>query len=151
MKTYIHIIAIISVVFLASSCSEKAERELPDYMEYCPEKSELIQLIEKYGPEHDAYLYLLHIGTEEDLKYLIYGLQQFDDADPVCTRFHCLEALRSISGDDIGNNSSNWVVWWEKKYNRKFTWHPKLKHDPQTGKYIAYETASNNRAIDAHD
>jgi hypothetical protein len=68
------------------------------------------------GGHHDAFLVLSRVGDAESIPYLLAGLrwQPYTEKGGVmpCTKMHCLEALRRITGHDAGRNYSDWAEWW---------------------------------------
>ena len=68
------------------------------------------------GRHHDAFVLLLGVGDAESIPYLLTGLrwQPYTRKHDwmVCTKSHCLEALRRITGHDAGLNYSDWAEWW---------------------------------------
>ncbi len=68
------------------------------------------------GVHHDAFLVLFEVGDAESIPYLLAGLrwQPYTGKGGVmpCTKAHCLEALRRITGHDAGLNYSDWATWW---------------------------------------
>ena len=64
---------------------------------------------------HDAILSLIEHGNQDSVPYLLGWLKWHDwlnaDDDFVeCTKDHCLEALRNITGTDLGNSYADWKV-----------------------------------------
>ena len=80
------------------------------------EKRQLAHHILKYpiiGVHHDSFLILIKYGNKESVPYLLNGLKWYDffnkDEDfTVCTKDHCLEALRKITGENLGTKYSDW-------------------------------------------
>lgn len=68
------------------------------------------------GGHHDAFLLLSEVGDAESIPYLLWGLRWLPDTPKgggmPCTKAHCLEALRRITGHDAGLNYSDWAEWW---------------------------------------
>jgi hypothetical protein len=68
------------------------------------------------GGHHDAFLVLSRVGDAESIPYLLAALrwQPYTGKGDVmvCTKLHCLEALRKIAGHDAGLNYSDWAEWW---------------------------------------
>jgi hypothetical protein len=68
------------------------------------------------GGHHDAFLLLSRVGDAESIPYLLWGLRWLPDTPKggfmSCTKSHCLEALRRITGHDAGLNYSDWAEWW---------------------------------------
>lgn len=69
-----------------------------------------------YG--HDAFITLSEIGDISSVPYLFRGLrwQEHTGPDGVmgCTKAHCLDALRRITGHNAGENYEDWKAWWVK-------------------------------------
>ena len=69
------------------------------------------------GPgHHDAFLLANDIGTKETIPYLISALRWQADNGPdddiiVCTKIHCLDALKKLTNHDAGLNFSDWRKW----------------------------------------
>lgn len=75
-------------------------------------------LSHRLGNHHDAFIHLGSVGTEESIPYLINALQWQkintpEDRTMVCTKGHCLDALRQITGQYPGSNYADWKAWWE--------------------------------------
>lgn len=72
-------------------------------------------LIIPFGAPHDAFIALMRVGDVDSIPYLLWGLRwQGDTGDAmVCTKWHCLDALKRITGHDAGPNYSDWAAWWE--------------------------------------
>jgi hypothetical protein len=66
------------------------------------------------GDHHDVFLTLKHIGTPESIPYLISALRWYDDTW-VCTKRHCLDALKKITGHDAGESYAEWHDWWSEQ------------------------------------
>ena len=70
------------------------------------------------GNHHDAFIIAGRIGSPKSVPYLITGLRWQPDNGAEnttmgCTKRHCLEALRSITGHDAGLNHADWARWWD--------------------------------------
>ena len=81
----------------------------PSYMESAPLEDRLKSLhyTIKYpiGDHHDAYIYLIEIGTEESLYYLEKRAKSYRIEDnTICTASHCFDAIKSIK-ERIEKNS----------------------------------------------
>lgn len=80
------------------------------------EKRQLAHQILKYpiiGIHHDAFLILVDHGNKESIPYLLNSLKWYeffnkDEGFTVCTKDHCLEALRKVTGKDLGTNYVDW-------------------------------------------
>jgi len=79
-----------------------------------------------WGFAHDEYVRIIKhgYGNIEDVPKLIKGLEYDGDIKPgepvVCSRDHCLEALKLVTGANPGPNASDWKKWWEEyKANEK--------------------------------
>ncbi len=69
------------------------------------------------GSPHDAFLHLRHIGNAESVPLLVQALkwQKPDENElHVCTVAHCVDALRSLTGEDFGFSSRAWELWWDE-------------------------------------
>lgn len=83
--------------WLATAAPEE-QREVSHKILSCP-----------FGNHHDAYLVLVKHGKEESIPYLLNRLKQFKDNDFMeCTQDHCIEALKKITGKDLGRNYETW-------------------------------------------
>jgi len=77
------------------------------------------------GMHHDAYIALIEVGDETSVPFLIRSLQwqpRSTGGLMICTKAHCLEALRKISSEDVGTEYEDWAAWWEENkenYERK--------------------------------
>ena len=68
---------------------------------------------------HDAFLHLKRDRNASSVPYLIWGLRWQPHNPPgdrmmVCTKEHCLAALRRITGVDAGLNYEDWRDWYNK-------------------------------------
>ncbi len=67
--------------------------------------------------DHDRFVSLIENGTASNVPELIRGLQRQGDTKPdgamVCTKSHCLEALRFITNQNPGVNYADWQAWWD--------------------------------------
>jgi hypothetical protein len=75
----------------------------------------------RIGAHHDAFLHLRKIGEKESVPLLIRALkwQAPPDGDiVVCTTGHCVDALRSLTGQDCGTDYRKWDEWWRSAGNR---------------------------------
>jgi len=69
------------------------------------------------GAPHDAFLHLRRSGNAQSVPLLIRALrwQKPDEGEfHVCTTAHCVDALRSLTGEDFGFSSRAWAQWWEE-------------------------------------
>lgn len=69
-----------------------------------------------FGNHHDAFLFLERVGTLDSVPYLLKALkaQPLDDSETwSCSREHCVDALRAISGRDLGREYGPWEKWWQ--------------------------------------
>ncbi len=84
------------------------------------EKIKIAHKVLRYpiGNHHDAFIILVHHGNEDSIPYLINALKWYErfnkeeDDFIACTKTHCLEALRKITGKDMGNNTIAWKNWY---------------------------------------
>ena len=71
---------------------------------------------------HDAFITLIYCGDADSIPYLLCGLWWQPDTEPgegmVCTKAHCLDALKRITGHDAGSNYSDWAAWWDSTGSR---------------------------------
>ena len=70
----------------------------------------------RIGAPHDAFLHLRHIGNKDSIPLLIRALkwQKSPEGDMiVCTTGHCVDALRSLTGEDYGTDYRKWHEWWK--------------------------------------
>jgi hypothetical protein len=62
---------------------------------------------------HDAFLVLIEYGDNTSVPVLIRSLRWKPDTPPYgvmdCTKAHCLEALRKLTGQDRGKNYDDWA------------------------------------------
>ena len=67
---------------------------------------------------HDEYVLIIKYGygDVQDVPKLIRGLEYYGDIKPdepvVCSRDHCLEALKLVTGVNPGPNARDWRTWW---------------------------------------
>lgn len=66
-----------------------------------------------FGDSHDAYLVLIKHGDASSVPLLIRSLRFLPHTAPgggmICTKAHCLEALRKLTGVDRGKNYADWA------------------------------------------
>ena len=79
-----------------------------------------------WGFSHDDYIVFCRegFGKIEDVPKLIKGLEYWGDIIPdkpvACSRSHCIDALKFVTGAYPGPNASDWKKWWEEyKANEK--------------------------------
>jgi hypothetical protein len=68
------------------------------------------------GNHHDAFLALAKVGNAESVPLIIDALQ-WQDINPKgdfeeCSVSHAFEALRSLTGQDLGMERESWEAWW---------------------------------------
>jgi len=67
-----------------------------------------------WGDHHDACLLLEHVGNSGSLPYLLKALERFDKPTPTrlrpCSYFHCVDALKAITGLDPGIEPEDWAA-----------------------------------------
>lgn len=65
------------------------------------------------GNHHDACLLLVQAGNASSVPALVHALSRFDESDDgnLCTKDHCLSALRLIAGEDHGSTFRDWSDW----------------------------------------
>jgi len=73
-----------------------------------------------WGNHHDAFLVVLRMGDARSIPCLLKGLrwqEQTDENKPGmrCTKSHCLDALKRITGHDAGLNYEDWARWWAEE------------------------------------
>jgi hypothetical protein len=70
-----------------------------------------------WGDPHDAFITLIEDGDASSIPALLTGLRWQPDTPPggamICTKLHCLKALRRITGHNAGLNYSDWRKWWD--------------------------------------
>lgn len=77
-----------------------------------------------WGFAHDDYVRIIKYGygNIEDVPKLIKGLESYGDLEPgkpvVCSRDHCLNALKAVTGANPGPNATDWQKWWDN-YQKK--------------------------------
>ena len=102
----------------AETGREEAREEMfPEQQEY---QDAVRAYVARHGPDHDeyAFFYARH-GKGSDLPVLLFGLQSLGDTTNgvmVCTKAHCLDALRTITGANPGVNYSDWAKWYHEQY-----------------------------------
>lgn len=99
------------------------------------EKATLEQLhdvLRKYPDPHDTYIEIAPIGNEESVPLLLERLRldygDWEESPPsgvgrafVCTRFHLINALMTITNANEGMYYPRWKAWWDK--NRGLSQH----------------------------
>ncbi len=72
-----------------------------------------------WGNHHDAFLVVGELGGPNSVPVLIRALRwQPDGPIAPCTKQHCLDALRHITGVDAGNDHADWKRWWDSVGHR---------------------------------
>jgi hypothetical protein len=66
----------------------------------------------RIGTPHDAFLLLRKIGNKESVPLLIRALSWQEPSD-LCVPQHCVDALRSLTGEDFGMDYARWQEWWK--------------------------------------
>lgn len=69
---------------------------------------------------HDPCITLIRQGNSESIPYLIGALKWQPQTSPgdgrlECTKIHCLEALKKITGVDAGENYEDWRDWYHQQ------------------------------------
>jgi hypothetical protein len=66
------------------------------------------------GNHHDALIIVLRGGKKDSIPYLLNYLKRQEDINSggfiICTRSHCIDALKKITGKDLGWNYNDWKV-----------------------------------------
>lgn len=67
------------------------------------------------GAHHDAFILLTDCGNAKSIPLLIRALRWYPSSDGVmvCTKGHCLDALRTITGHNAGISHEAWAKWWD--------------------------------------
>jgi hypothetical protein len=67
-----------------------------------------------FGAHHDAALSVMQQRDVGAVRPSILSLRWQADASDrvVCTRQHCVDALRTITGADVGDTYDGWRAWW---------------------------------------
>ena len=65
----------------------------------------------RFGDHHDPFLLLCRIGNKDSVPLLIRALS-WQKPSGLCVPKHCEDALRSLTGQDFGMDSSKWEEWW---------------------------------------
>jgi hypothetical protein len=77
----------------------------------------LNKYVAEHDDPHDPLIELIDLGDASSIPALIQALGKMGDVPregpygSVCTRAHCLEALRTITNQDAGRNASDWQQW----------------------------------------
>jgi hypothetical protein len=88
------------------------------------EKKRVAELVLLFpgGNDHDAFLFLGSFGDAGSVPSLLRGLKRQGatgaDGAMSCSKGHCLEALREITGHDAGPNYAAWQKWWDETGSR---------------------------------
>ena len=86
--------------------------------------AQLHKALESSGDPHDVILELGQIGDATSVPFLIEALAKLGTVpregqySAICTRFHVLDALQSITNHDAGRNPEDWRPWYEKNKNK---------------------------------
>lgn len=71
---------------------------------------------------HDAFIELSFIGDERSVPHLISALWWEEPTGAsggmICTKAHCLEALRNIVNQRVGSNYPEWKKWWSENHKK---------------------------------
>ncbi len=70
----------------------------------------------------DACIYLVDIGDESSVPFLIEGLRRnpiSPNGSMIDTRWACLAALEHITGHKLGRTTRAWERWWSKRQAAK--------------------------------
>jgi hypothetical protein len=73
------------------------------------------ELLEGKGNDHDFPMMLAETEDINCVPALIAVLKRhplFDNGEMICTRAHCLGALRKLTGQNLGNTDEVWENWW---------------------------------------
>jgi hypothetical protein len=73
------------------------------------------ELLEGKGNDHDFPMMLAETADINCVPALIAVLKRhplFDNGEMICTRAHCLDALRKLTGQNLGNTDEVWENWW---------------------------------------
>lgn len=116
LSIFIMMFIIIAAFFIDQLILQNALQDVTEIENLSPEDKRKIAhrvLKRPISFHHDAYIILIEYGNEESIPYLLNGLKWYDffnhDGDfTACTKDHCLEALRRITGKDLGTNYSDW-------------------------------------------
>jgi len=82
--------------------------------------AQLHKALESPGDPHDVILDIGAIGDATSVPFLIEALAKQGTVPregqygAICTRFHVLDALQSITNHDAGRNAEDWRLWYEK-------------------------------------
>ena len=69
------------------------------------------------GGRHDPFIHLCRIGNAESVPLLIAALEwenPHGEESVICTISHCEEALRALTGKDLGTTHPPWARWWNE-------------------------------------
>lgn len=90
--------------------------------------------VKKCGLHHNTYFFFQEHGVEQDVPVLLYGLKAMGETTNRgmdCERGHCVDALRKITGTNVGYNYSDWARWWKRKYGTDpVQWTPEREPTP---------------------
>jgi len=74
------------------------------------------------GNDHDGPTNLAEYGDIEAVPAMVAVLKRHPanpDGGAVCTRWHCLTALRKLTKSDVGNKTEGWENWWEERKKKQ--------------------------------
>ncbi len=73
----------------------------------------------RWTSSHDAFLSLVAVGDQTSIPVLIRSLARVEkpnkDGVVVCTSAHCLQALRTVTGEDFGYDVAAWERWYKTR------------------------------------
>lgn len=67
----------------------------------------------RWIPDHDSLLGLMRVGDESSIPILIRNLEQLEDHQG-CSKEHCIDALKKITGENFGKDEVAWQQWAER-------------------------------------
>jgi len=81
------------------------------------------------GNDHDDPMNLAEYGDIAAVPAMLAVLKRYPanaDGSMICTRWHCLAALKKLTKAAVGNETEDWEKWWEeyqqeRKVKRKTT------------------------------
>lgn len=108
--------ALLLVVWFSSGCL--SSHKVQSNGQSKPTREELHSQIVAGKGLHGAFIALADVGDSSSIPILIVALEsakrrgEFSYDHYRCTWTHCIDALRSITGKDFGDNPDSWIEWW---------------------------------------
>lgn len=105
--------------------SRKFDQEWWDSATICERLQNARQVLAlPYSSYHDPAFMVLEYRDYTAVPYLIQSLRWQGDSTE-CTKHHCLEALRVLTGVNAGDTHAEWQRWWRAHRHEKRWYTPR--------------------------